>query len=176
MAEDKELLYLNELYTATSGEPDARVSMYDIGTPLGLEPDEAADLAQTLCIQGWAELKTLSGGIGITTEGLKQLNVDIPRDAGSQVATLGTGPCLEEDGKEAAVNMLNTIKTTIAASELPYPVLEEMVIDIKTIEIQMVSPRPKTSVLKEAFRSLADNAEAQSLTSVAEDIRALIAV
>ncbi len=176
MAEDKELLYLNELYAATNGEPDARVSMYDIGTPLGLEPDEAADLAQTLCIQGWAELKTLSGGIGITTEGLKQLNVDIPRDTGSQVATLGTGTCLKEDGEEAAVNMLNTIKTIIATSELPYPVLEEMVIDIKTIEIQMVSPRPKTRVLKEAFRSLADNAEAQSLTSVAADIRALIAV
>ena len=176
MAENKELLYLNELYTATSGETDAQVSMYDIGAALGLESNEAGELAQTLCIQGWAELKTLSGGIGITTEGLKELNVDIPRDADPLVATLGTGPCLDEEGKDAAVNMLNQIKTAIAASELPYPVLEEMIIDIKTIEIQMVSPRPKTSVLKEVFRSLADNAEAQSLTSTAEDIRALIVV
>jgi len=31
---------------------------------------------------------------------------------------------------------------------------EEMVIDIKTIEVQMLSPHPKTAVIREVLRSM----------------------
>jgi len=33
--------------------------------------------------------------------------------------------------------------------------LEEMVMDIKTIEIQMLSPHPKTGIIREILKSIA---------------------
>ena len=74
--------YLYELYTISEGDTNSEVSMYDVGAALGLEKADAGTIAEELMVEGWVELKTLAGGISITAEGLKALNVKDP-SAGS---------------------------------------------------------------------------------------------
>ena len=61
--------YLAELYRQTEGDTEAKVSMLDVGSAIGFEEAEARATAENLMIEGLAELKSLSGGIGITTQG-----------------------------------------------------------------------------------------------------------
>ncbi|MBU0972800.1 MAG: hypothetical protein KKC20_19290 [Proteobacteria bacterium] len=145
--------YLNQLYFMTQGDQGVQVSMYEVGKALGLDKDQAGVLAQDLFIGGDAELKTLSGGIGITRQGLLALDVKIDYQ-GDQTLQLGKGPVLEDRGKEAVEKMLGEVKAFLGRAGTSYVQLEEMVMDIKTIEIQMLSPHPKTGVIREVFKSM----------------------
>ncbi len=148
--------FLFEIYSMVKGDTEAQVSMHDVGKTLGLENSEAKKIAEDLFIQGFAELKTLSGGIGITIQGLKALDVKGISQPDESMG-LGDGIVLEEQGKEAVEKIIQDIKDDIAKPKTPYEQLEEMVIDIKTIEIQMLSPNPKTGVIREVFGSLHKN-------------------
>jgi len=147
--------YLFELYTQTKGDTAAQVSMYDVGAVLGLEKTDAAALAEDLYIQGHAELKTLSGGIGITAQGLDLLQ--IKRVSESLPQSLGKGPILESPGKEVVEKILQNIKESLGKTGQHYLQTEELVMDMKTIEIQMLSPRPKIKIIREILRSLHGN-------------------
>ncbi len=149
--------YLFELYTMTGGDTNAQVSMYDVGAVLGLEKAEAGTMAEDLFIREFAELKTLSGGIGITSQGLEVLDVTIPAPPSSTAPSLGSGTILEDQGRKSVETMLADIRADIGKQSFPYAQLEEIMMDIKTIEIQMLSPKPKTSVVREVFQSLHDN-------------------
>lgn len=168
--------FLFELYTATAGDTEAQVSMFDIGTTLGLEKDDAGEIAQSLCIQGLAELKTLSGGIGITRQGLKELNISVAQNSDLSAFALGHDPVLESDspGAEAVSHMIEEIKKNMATIKQPYSRIEEMIIDIKTIELQMLSPQPKTQIIREIFRSLHEAVKGQGQEDLSEMLEALI--
>lgn len=144
--------YLHELNTMTGSDPDVQVSMYDVGAALGLDENTAGQLAETLFMGGYAELKTLSGGIGITAMGLDSLGLKVALD--HDALSLGTDPILAGQGLETVVTILAEIKTHLASVPGSYDPLEEVVLDIKTIEVQMLSPRPKTSVIREVLRSI----------------------
>ncbi|MCP3873745.1 MAG: hypothetical protein GY699_11385 [Desulfobacteraceae bacterium] len=150
--EEKAFLY--ELYTMTQDDMDVQVSMYDVGSALGLEKDDASAMAENLFIQGVAELKTLSGGIGITRQGLEALDVKVAPKSNGEVLTLGTSTIIEDQGQKALEKILQEIKKCLAQTQQPYEQLEEIVIDIKTIETQMLSPTPKTAIIREILRSL----------------------
>ncbi len=150
----QENFFLSELYAATNGDPDSQISMYDIGERLGLEKNLAGETAQALCIKGFAELKTLSGGIGITILGLKELNMAPAPDNALSALTLGKGPVLDEESLSIVNHMADEIKKTVGTGGQSYPKMEEIIIDMKTIEVQLLSPRPKTDIIREIFRSL----------------------
>lgn len=150
--EEKAFLY--ELYTRTQGNIDTQVSMHDVGAALGLDKNEAGSLAENLFIQGLAELKTLSGGIGITNQGMKILDIIPPSRPGDESLALGNTIVLEDKGKDAVEKILKEIKKHIVTSKPSYEALEELIMDIKTIEIQMLSPHPKTQIIREIFRSI----------------------
>ncbi|MCP4722949.1 MAG: hypothetical protein GY860_26140, partial [Desulfobacteraceae bacterium] len=143
-----------QLYSMAQGDPLVQVSMYEVGENLGLEKAEAGALAQTLFSDGHAELKTLAGGICITRQGLKALDMKIDYK-GDEDLQLGSGPVLETRGKESLEKILGEIKEFIGGGGKPYLQLEEMVMDIKTIEIQMLSPHPKTGIIREVLKSMA---------------------
>ena len=151
----QETSFLNQLYTMTGGDLDSQVSMSDAGSSLGLDEDESAEIAQSLCIRGDAELKTLSGGIGITVQGLKELNIAPGDGGGMALITLGTEPVLDSETRALAAGIIEEVKTAVSRSGHSYPEIEEMVFDIKTMETQLLSPRPKTAVIRELFKSLA---------------------
>ena len=151
--------YLYELYTRTKGDPQIQVSMYEVGESLGLERTEARKMAEDLFIDGYAELKTLAGGIGITSQGLEFLDVKIVLQADNESPSLGSNTVLEGQAKEAVEKIIGEIKESLTGNSKAYIRLEEMVIDIKTIEIQLLSPNPKTAVIREILRSLGQGIE-----------------
>jgi hypothetical protein len=154
MQNPEEQAYLYELFTMTRGDTTAQVSMYETGAALGLEKTAAGSTAESLFIQGLAELKTLSGGIGITAQGLEALGKVPAAPAGGAAKTLGKGLVLDSADRDLVTALLAEIKTEAAAKEKTYPQIEEVVMDIKTMETQMLSPKPKTAIVREIFRSL----------------------
>lgn len=165
--------YLFELYTMTGGDTEAQVSMYAVGESLGLEKTDAGMMAENLYTQGFAELKTLSGGIGITVEGLEMLQIKAEPKPDKSFR-LGKTPVLENQGQEVVEKILEELKTFMSQTKLPYPQMEEMVMDIKTIEIQMLSPKPKTEIVREVFRSLHKNVTPLGPENLAAKLNALI--
>jgi hypothetical protein len=65
-------LFLVELYHRTQGDASVRVSMFDVGESLELDRTLSLRIAEELIGTGLAEIKTLSGIIGITTDGVTE--------------------------------------------------------------------------------------------------------
>jgi hypothetical protein len=174
MQNPEEQAYLYELFSQTRGDTSTQVSMYEIGTVLGLEKAAAGSLAESLFIQGLAELKTLSGGIGITDQGLDALGKTPVNPAAGAAKTLGKGPVLDSADTDLVTALVAEIKTEAAAGKKSYPQIEEIVMDIKTLEIQMLSPKPKTGIAREVFRSLYQNLKKNGPSAVTEKLNSLI--
>ena len=65
-------LFIVELYHRTQGDGSVKVSLFDIGESLGLDRKLSLRTAEELIGTGLAEIKTLSGGIGITADGVAE--------------------------------------------------------------------------------------------------------
>ena len=165
--------YLYELYTLTGGDPGAQVSMYDVGKALGMERNDAASMAESLYVESFAELKTLSGGIGITREGLNILEIKIPAAPG-EALSLGKAPILADEGKNSLDKILLEIKKAVTDTKMSFPQIEEILMDMKTIEVQMLSPRPKTGIIREILRSIHLSLEASGPKGLTEKLKALV--
>ena len=167
--------YLLELYRLTEGNPAAQVSMFDVGAAMGIEKSVAGKLAEEMIGQGWAEVRTLSGGIGITEQG-----IEAALSAGAQGASaeedlrLGNGPILDEGGRQALEKMTAAIKSNLDDAQLDYTRMEELILDVKTMEVQLLSPRPKTAVLREILRSLQENLAQAKAGDLAERLERMI--
>lgn len=148
--------FLIELYSITEGDTARQVSMYEVGEKLGMEKNDISAISEDLIIDQLVELKTLSGGIGITPEGLTALQKEglISAAPAQNVQKLGKGPVLDKNDLIIIDQLLSSIKNAVFGSQTKYAQLEEIVIDIKTIEIQLLSPQPKLSIVLEVFKSL----------------------
>ena len=157
----------------TDGDTARQVSMYDIGGVLGLEKSSAGAIAEELIVDGYAELVTLAGGISITSGGLKELNITPADSSETMVRKLGDEKILSEDGLKAVEEMLALIKGCVAGNSAPYEVLEEIVIDIKTAELQLLSPKPKTEIIREVLKSLNESIRATENSALSDQIAAM---
>ena len=167
--------FLEELYKQTGGDFEKQVSMYDVGAAVGLDKTEAGSLAEELIVQEQVELKTLAGGISMTTEGLAILGIPVPTSPSAESCfQLGEGPVAEEDDRRTVDLLLEEIKNEMSNLDLKYDLLEEIVLDLKTIEVYMLSPRPKIAVLRELFRSLQNAFESVDAVKVAGRLRAIV--
>ena len=147
--------YLNQVKDMTGADPAQQVSMYDAGEALGLDRSQAEEMAQALFIEEYAELKTLSGGIGITASGLKALGVPLPKSAsGSANDTISREYVMTEEDKQVLDRLLEDVKSAIAGQPVDYTLLDSVVTDIKTIELHMLSPEPKTGVIRALIDSI----------------------
>jgi hypothetical protein len=167
--------YLEELYVQTGGKTEIQVSMFDVGKGIGLEKSEAGLIAEELIIDGLAELKSLSGGVGITLQGVAMLQGTeggpVFDESGLQ---LGNGRILEDMGRQAVENVLADIRGSIVCAQTTIGNLEEVIADIKTIETQMLSPQPKTAIIREVLRSLHQVLDELKAGPLAEHVNALI--
>ena len=123
--------FLFELYTQTQGDTKKQVSTNDVGAVLGLENNDAGSMAQNLIIQGFAELKTLSGGIGITLQGLELLQIKIAPESSLETLSLGSGTVLENQDKKSVEKIIQELKDSLTQIKQTYAQQEELVIDIK---------------------------------------------
>lgn len=166
--------YLDELFSLTNGDAEAKASMYDIGAAIGLDRGEAGELAQELIIQGYAELRSLAGAISISKEGIELLCGPAAAATGGQtIPPLGSGPGPDPAALAAIATITAAIHRQLGMTGLAGMQIEEVVIDLKTLEVQLLSPRPKTAIIREILRSLLANLPA--LDGVSSPLQALLA-
>lgn len=146
--------FLDEVYRQTDGDPSAQVSMYEAGAAIGLEKSGAGLLAEGLMVEGLVELRTLSGGISITDEGMACLGYSARGWSDRAEPQLGSGELLTQADRDLLEKFTAEIKAAVSNRQLDYPQVEELVIDLKTIEVQLLSPRAKTMIIREVLRSL----------------------
>jgi hypothetical protein len=167
--------FILEVYRLTKGDPAAQVSTTDIGAAIGLEKAEAGKLSETLIGQGWVEIKTLSGGIGITAEGIEAARAAGGGPApGDSPPSLGTAPILDATGRRTVESLLSDVRAHLGASQATYDNLEEIVIDIKTMETQLLSRKPKTAIAREVIRSMQSSLERSGAQQVARRLGAVL--
>lgn len=148
--------FLFQVFRQTNGDTSVQVSMYDIGEVLGLDRDAALNVAEALIGLQMVEIRTLSGGIGISPDGIaemQQLYGDriAPAD---QAIRLGDEPILDQIRCQAVEDLIAGFKARVGKLGLDFDSLNELMADVKTIDAQLESSRPKTAIIRECLRSL----------------------
>jgi hypothetical protein len=147
--------FLECLFEQTEGQPTRQVSMYDVGNALGWDRNAASQAAQDLMAAGLVEIRTLSGGIGISAEGADMMRST--RGAGSggaAIARLGGSRIMEPAACQVVERVCDDIKSQAGSLGLDFDTLAEVMADLKTITAQLGSSRPKTAIVREGLRSL----------------------
>jgi hypothetical protein len=152
---DNYLEFFRLLFIKTGGNLQKQVSMHEIGNEVGMDKSASKTVAEELMRIGLIDIRTLSGGIGLTEEGLFEAQNRFPDIAGiSTLIKLGNHPVVGEKTGTAITEILNHLKPQIGKLGLAYNELTELIADIQTLDAQMRSPRPKSSIVRECFRSI----------------------
>lgn len=168
--------FLEELHRQTQGNMESQVSMYEVGATLGLAKGEAGSLAEGLMVAGLVELRTLSGGISITREGLTALGISsapVIASSGSE-QRFSNGPVADKADCKILCQLVDTLKGNLSELQMEYNHLEEIVIDLKTIEVHLLSPSPKIAVFRELLRSLHHSLQASGHKVIAAKLAPLL--
>ncbi len=173
---ENERNFLIKLYELTQGNPSSQVSMYDLGEAIGLDRDNALKTAEVLFGFGLAEIKTLAGGIGITEAGLSEVmgNDADKKMAGAAGFRLGDAPIIDDAGKKSVEQVISDIKTKAGSLGLDFDTLEELLADLKTIDVQLTSSRPKTKIIRECFQSIIDVLQKVNAYELVNQVKGLI--
>jgi hypothetical protein len=143
------------LFEQTGGATSLQLSMYDIGNSLGWDREAASQAAQDLMADGLVEIRTLSGGIGLSAAGAEAMRAArSPGSPASGLPRLGTGRILDPPACQAVAQICDGIKTQAGSLGLDFDSLAELVADLKTVADQLGSPKPKTAVIRESLRSI----------------------
>jgi hypothetical protein len=170
--------FLTQLFEQTQGDVSIQVSMYDIGGLLGMDRETASRVAQELMGRQLAEIRTLSGGIGISTDGAARIQ-DLMGPLASSTSgseQLGDAPVLTSDAQQAVVRVVSELKDQTGSFGLDFDTLGELMADLKTIEAQLDSSRPKTATIRECLRSVLAVVKATQNRQLADRIHRLIDV
>lgn len=135
---EKSPLFLVELYLQTQGDPSVTVSWFDIGETMGLDREASTKTAENLFGTGLAEIKTLSGGIGITADGVaeaQQLGASITGEHDPGLV-LGNTPVLNESACQAVERIVAGLKGQIGEKRLDFDSLAELMADLKSIKVK----------------------------------------
>ena len=148
--------FLLSVYKQTKGDPAAVVSMYEVGSELGIDRTAASRLAEDL--MGWMmlEIRTLSGGIGITPSAVEEIEVSGFGLSKPQAQTLclGTDPVMSTEVRQAVERVTDALKQQAGSIGLPFDALAEVMADLKTVDAQFESSHPKTAIVRACFQSL----------------------
>lgn len=146
-----------ELHRFTDGKAEAQASMYTLGETIGLDRDTSAAAAEDLMAQGLVEIRTLSGAIGMSDQGAS-LMTDGNTAGSGDAQRLGTTSPLDTSQCALVEQVLTRLKFDLGQSGLAFEALSEIIADIRTIEAQLASPKPKTQIVRECFASLLNSA------------------
>jgi hypothetical protein len=150
---ESERRFLARLAEEAGGDTSRQVSMYAVGASLGMDRETASLAAQALIGLELAEIRSLSGGIGISARGIEAAG---PAAVGGAAAVeLGAGPLLDARASQAVEQLMNATKARAGSLGLDGGALAELMSDLKTLGAQLESPRPKTAVVRETLRSIA---------------------
>jgi len=176
------LTYLSDLDTAaqalflelgrlSEGNPAVQASMYTVGETIGLDREASSQAAEDLIARGLVEIRTLSGGIGLSEEGAGLL---AEPDGNRTDNRLGTASPLGPPQTELVEQILVRLKAELGGRDLPFETLSEMLADIRSIDAQLASPKAKTPVIRACFASLRDAAGHSGQTDWQRMLKALL--
>jgi hypothetical protein len=153
--------FLLQLFQQTNGDPSVQASMYDLGEELGLDRDASSRVAEQLIALQLVEIVTLAGGIAISTDGLKEIQASFGAQtvAGKTVTQLGSETVLDQTRSQAVGQVADQIKAQAGNMGLEFEKLTELMADLKSIDAQLDSPRPKTAIVRECLRSIKETLE-----------------
>jgi len=150
---DAEKQFLLTLYDRLDGSMSGQVSMYDVGAAMGREKPESLRIAESLMGMDAVAVRTLSGAVGLTETGITAARA-LGAGGGDATPRLGEGPIVDDAGKAVVEVLVTAVKADAGGMGLDFDALAELVADLRTIDAQLASPRPKTAVLRAAFTSL----------------------
>ena len=147
---------LLHLYRETGGNPSVQLSMYEVGASMGLDREASSRMTEDLISWEMVELRTLSGGIGISEKAVKEIEKSelAGPDASDSLAAFGQAPIIGEDARRAVEQITADVKNRAGSCGLDFERLSEVLADLKSVDAQLDSPRPKTAVVRECFRSI----------------------
>ena len=146
--------FLLTLYDCLNGSTSKQMSMYDVGASIGCEKPETLKIAESFMGMDLVEIRTLSGGIGFTEAGLEAARKLGAGNEAGDISRLGNGPVIEDAGRDGVEAVTTALKAAAGGFGLPFDALTELVADLRTVDAQMTSSRPKTAILRECFTSM----------------------
>ncbi len=155
---DAETAFLISLYQETGGDVSKQVSMHEIGRRIGLDRDASGRNAESLIGEGYVEVRTLSGGIGITESGAAAA-LELGAGTGTVDEELKNAPVIDEEDRRRIDRVTTDLKTRAGGLNLDFDSLSELTADLKTLDAQAASPVPKTEIIRACFRSVRNNLE-----------------
>jgi hypothetical protein len=169
--------FLIQLFEQTKGDVAIQVSMYDIGEFLGMDRETASTVAQELMGLQLAEIRTLSGGIGISADGSARVKDLVgPLASGNSAFTkLDDEPVLDAGGQQAVGQVVSELKNQTGSLGLDFDTLSELMADLKTMQAQLDSSRPKTAIIRECLRSVLGVVKKAQSGQIVDRLRKLVA-
>jgi hypothetical protein len=148
--------YFRAVCQQSEGGTAKTISMYDVGDRLGLDREQSSRLAQEL--MGWelVEIRTLSGGIALTEEGLHLAEQSAGGGEPDGTLRLGTDGEVDGEVRKALETLLDEIRMGMAPLKMTYEQTEMLIIDVKTITVQLLSPHPKSAIVREVLHAIRD--------------------
>lgn len=148
--------FLEDLYARTGDDAGAQISMYELGAAMGLEREESRITAEDLMAAGLLEIRTLSGGVALSEAGRALFSDNDAGETDSEDERLGGVSPMDTRQRELVEQTLTRLKADIGSLDLAFETLAEMVADVRTIEAQLASPRPKTAAVRVCLEGLRD--------------------
>lgn len=172
------LQFLLELYKLTDGNTTSMVSMWDIGKTLGFDRDTTIKVVQYLQGEGLLDYKALGGIIGITHRGVMEVeesmknkekptehfppliniisaqNIIMTHSTVQQGHSLTQYTTIDETNKKNLNDIVKELKELVGKSKIDSEKEAELAADTKTIETQLLSPKPKTRIIVDALASV----------------------
>jgi hypothetical protein len=136
-------LFLVELGRRVDGDPAQTINMWDVGQDLDLERDVTESLATRLMGQGYLEVRTLDGKVGLTAAGTQRL--------ASLVALF---PGQKDDGPSWR-EVVADIEATARDLPLAPSSRDDFLADLGCLKLQLGKTEPLMTVLTACARSLA---------------------
>jgi hypothetical protein len=174
---DCSLHFFRSLFIKTGGDTKKQISMHEIGNEAGLDKSASKSIAEALMSLGLIDIRTLSGGIGLTAEGILEAQSWFADITGISPAgiTLGNHPVVGEKNGAVITDILTGLKPRIGKLGMAFDDLTELLADIQSLEAQMRSSRPKTAIVRECFRSMLSTLTRGSETETLSRINSFLA-
>lgn len=172
----KRFQFLNALFEETNGSRVETVSVFELGNKLGFSREESDQISDFLSGEGLLEFVAFGGQASITHTGIVQIEnalakpkeetryfppvnyIHVENMSNSQIQQ-GTDNSTQvfnysSEKLDAIVELTKSIKHQIDKLGLSQDKLDEVTADIKTIDSQINSPKPKPNIIKESLLSL----------------------
>ncbi len=151
-----------------------QASMFAVGESLGMDRPAAQRAAEALIGMGLVEVRTLAGDIGLSDEGTALCDTLTGPGAGDAPNGLGGGPFMTDADRRVTETIAGQVKHLAGDKSWAFDVLTDLMADLKTIDAQLLSSRPKTAIIKECFRSIHALLADAGLSEVADSVAGVL--